>query len=118
DDEELQGEVANACANLPRDQRILVGRVIADQQHRFGLVQLVHRKQGIVGVFAERGQQAGVVGGAVMINVGGAECFARQLLEQIVFFVWGAIGADEADRIAAVLGVNILQPGSSGLCGF
>src|SRR5712672_4396834 len=108
DDEELGAEVADAGANLPSGERILVGRVVADEKNRLGMIKLIHGQQGISSVFAQRGDQAGVVSGAMMIDVVGAEGGAGEALEEIVFFVGGAVRADEAERIRAVLGVNFL----------
>ncbi len=72
------------------------------------MIKLVHREQGIGGVFTQCGDQAGVIHGAVMIDVVGTERGAGEALEEIVLFVRGAIGADEADGISAVLGVKFL----------
>ncbi len=94
--------VANAGANLPGDKRILVGRIIANEQNRFRLVQLLHGEQGIFGVFAERCKEAGVIGGAVVIDVVCAEGDAGEALEEIVFFVRSAVRTDEADGIGAM----------------
>ena len=47
-----------------------------------------------------------------------SERVPRPLLEQEVFFVAGAIRADEADSVAAVLGVNLFQLGRCRLSGF
>src|SRR5712675_1447783 len=96
DDEELGTEVADAGANLPSGERILVGRVVTDEKNRFGMIKLIHGQQGIRCIFTQRGDQAGVVCGAMMIDVVGAKGGSRQPLEEIVFFVGGAIGADEA----------------------
>ena len=52
DDEELGAKVADAGANLPSGERILVGRVVADEKNRFGMVKLIHGQQGISSVFA------------------------------------------------------------------
>src|SRR5260370_3625939 len=101
--------MTNAAANLPGGKGILVRRIVAAQQNGLGVIELIHGEQGIGGKFtkgAERGDQAGVVRGAVVINVVGAKGRARQTLEEIVFLVGGAIGADEANGIGAILGVN------------
>ena len=99
---QLRAVVPDARANLPSDQRILIRGIVADQQHSLGFVQLLHRQRGIGGAIAERGDESGVIRGAVMIDVVGAKRGARQPLEQIIFFVRGAVGADEADGIRAV----------------
>ena len=59
---------------------------------------------------AERGDEAGVIRGAMVIEIVGAERDAREAIQQIIFFVRGAIRADEADRGRAVLLVHLLQP--------
>src|SRR5467141_2192467 len=106
DDEQLGAEMADAGANLPSGERILVGRIVSDQQNGLGVIELLHREQGIGGVFTQYGDQAGLVHGAVMIDVVGTERGAGEALEEIVLFVRGAIGADEAERIGAIFGVN------------
>ena len=45
----------------------------------------------------EGGGEGWVVGGAVVVDVVGAEDGARELLQQVGFFVGGAVGADDAD---------------------
>jgi len=37
------------------------------------MIKLIHGQQGISSVFAQRGDQAGVVGGAMMVDVVGAD---------------------------------------------
>src|SRR5580704_4106765 len=46
--------------------------------------------------------KGGVVSGAVVIDVVGAEHGAREFLQKVVFFVGGAVGADDADGFAAL----------------
>src|SRR5260221_11373074 len=94
--------VASAGANWPGDKRILVVRIIANEQNRLPLVQLLHGEQGIFGVFAERCKEAGVIGGAVVIDVVCAEGDAGEAVEEIVFFVRSAVRTDEADGIGAM----------------
>src|SRR5258707_11495378 len=106
-DEELGAEVADAGANLPSGERILVGRVVADEKNRLGMVKLIHGQQGISSVFAQRGDQAGVVRSPMVIDIVGAERGPGEALEEIVFFVGGAVGADEAERVRAVFGVKL-----------
>src|ERR1700732_2160791 len=112
----------NAGTNLPGSEGIFVGWIVAYEENRLGAIELVHGQQGIGGPFttkgAKRGDQAGVVRSAVMVEVIGAEGGAGETLEEIVFLVGGAIGADETDRVGAILGVNFLQLGGGGLRGF
>src|SRR5260221_2773 len=117
-DGKFQIVVANAGTNLPGGRGILIGGIVADQKNRAGFVKLLHGEQGILGVVTERGDQASVVGGAVVIDVGGAESFARKFLEKIIFFVRSAIRTDEADGVGAIFSVNRFQFCSGGLCGF
>ena len=101
--------MADAGANLPGDQRILLRDVVADQQNRVRVVNIRHGGERILRVRAESGGEAGVVGGAVMIEIVGAESDAREAIQQIVFFVGGVIRADHADGGRAVRGVHLLQ---------
>src|SRR5689334_20118250 len=93
--------MTDAAADLPGHQRILIRKIVADNQHRFGLIQLLHGEKGIGGAIAEGGDKSRVVGGAVMVNVISAESCARQALEQVVFFVRSAVRADEAYQFLA-----------------
>ena len=83
--------MADAAANLPCDQRILVRRIVANYQHSFGLIELFHGEEGIGGAIAESSDEARVVGGAVMIDVVGSERRAGQTLKQVIFFIGSAI---------------------------
>jgi len=58
------------------------------------------------GVFAEGGEQPGVISGAVVVNVVGADGDASEALEEIVLFIRSAIRTDEADRVGAVKFAN------------
>ncbi len=93
--------MADRGTNLPGDQRVLLGRIVADEQDRVRFVQLRHRGAGVAGLRAQRGDQARVIGGAVMIDVVRADGRARDAPQQIIFFVRRAVRADEADRIRA-----------------
>ena len=63
----------------------------------------------IGGALAERGDQTGIIHGAMMIDVVGAKGRASEALEEIIFFVGSAIRTDEADRIGPVGVENLLQ---------
>src|ERR1700720_1359619 len=112
----------NAGTNLPGSEGIFVGWIVAYEENRLGAIKLVHRQQGIGGPFttkgAQRGDQTGVVHSAVMVDVIGAEGGAGEPLEEIVFLVGGAIGADETDRVGAIFGMNFFQLCRGSLCGF
>src|ERR1700757_2954716 len=100
--------MADAGTNLPGDQRILLGGVFANQQNGFRLVELLHGEQRITSVLAERGDQAGVIRGAVVVNVVGAKGGPRQALQQIAFFIRSAVRTDEADAIGSARIVSSL----------
>ena len=42
------------------------------------------------------------VGGAVMVDVVGLQHHARKFRKQVILFVGGAIGADDADRLTTM----------------
>src|SRR2546423_7137808 len=105
---ELGGVMPNTAANLPGGERILIGGIVADEQNGFGLVELLHGEEGIGGAIGERGHQAGVVGGAMVIDVVGSEGGAREPLQQIIFFVGNAIRTDKADRFGPARSVRRL----------
>ena len=73
------------------------GGVAADEQDGRGGGRVA--QTAAVAVMAGEGAgKGGVVGGAVVVDVVGAENRARKLLQQVVLFVGGAVGADDADR--------------------
>ena len=109
DDEKALLVLANSGANLPSDQRILLGGIVANQQHSIRIVDIGHGRQLFVGVWPECGGESGVIRGAVMINVVGAQSGASKAVQQIVLFVGGAIGADHAEGIRAALVAHLFQ---------
>ena len=117
DQEKFRAKVPDARANLPANQRILIRWIVADDEYGLRFVKLLHRQRSFAGLFAKRGHEAGVIRRAVMINVIAAKSSARQALQQIIFFVRGAIGADKADRFAAIRGMQLIQLRGSGLRG-
>ena len=56
------------------------------------------------GFAGQRRGESREVGGAMMVNVVGAQHQARELLQQVVLFVAGAVRADDADGGRAVAG--------------
>ena len=88
---------ANVAANLPGQQRMLLGRIVADQQDRRRVEHVAHRGRG-VWLAGQRRSESREVGGAMMVDVVGAQHQARELLQQVILFVAGAVGADHADR--------------------
>ena len=55
----------------------------------------------------ERAGEGGVVGCALVVNVVGDENRARELLQQVILFVGGAVGTDDADGAAAARVANL-----------
>ena len=108
----------DSAANLPAHERILVRRVVPNQQHRLRLIQLLHRQQGIAGAIAQRRYQACVIRRAVMVDVVRSKRRARQPLQQVILFVRCPVRTDEPDRVLAVGVVNRLQLARCGLRGF
>jgi len=77
----------------------LPGRVVADEQDRVGFIELSHRSAGRGGFFAQRCNQARVIGGAVMADIIRADRRARDAPQHVIFFVGGAVRTDESDRV-------------------
>src|ERR1700722_20195611 len=80
---------------------MLFGGIIAEDQdgrsgHGFA------QGSGAVLMAGDGAGKGGVVSGAVVIDVVGAEHGAREFLQKVVFFVSGAVGADDADGFAAL----------------
>src|SRR5205807_2469393 len=50
------------------------------------------------------------IGSAAMVNIVGAKDSAREFLQQVIFFVGGAVGADDADGPATLAVTNLLEP--------
>ncbi len=85
--------VAEVGAQVPGQEGMLLGGIIAQHQdgrrgHGFA------QRSGAVLVAGDGAGEGGVVGGAVMIDVVGPEHRAGELLQEVVFFVGGAVGAD------------------------
>src|ERR1019366_8122017 len=95
---------------LPWDQRILLGRIVADEQNRVRFIELRHGRARCRCLLAQRGDQAGVIGGAVMVQVVRADGCARDAPQQVIFLVGCAAGTDESDRIRAGRLVYLSEP--------
>ena len=54
---------------------------------------------GLSVMAGEGAGKGGVVRGALVVDVVGAENGAREFLQQVVLFVGGAVGADDADGV-------------------
>src|SRR5262245_25791050 len=89
--------MADAAANLPGYERILIREGVDDDEDGFGMIELVHGEQGIGGAITKRGDKSCVVRGAVVVDVVGPKCGAREALEQVILFIGSAIRTDEAD---------------------
>ncbi len=98
--------MAHGGANLPGHQRILFAGIVAHQQEGRRRGQIAHASQRSApgGTARASSSHAGVIGGAVMIDVVGADGRASDASEQIVLFVGGAVRADDADGLGAALG--------------
>ena len=61
------------------------------------------------GLSRQRRGESREVGGAVMVDVVGLQHHARELLQQVILFVGGAVRADDADRLPAMLLASFLE---------
>ena len=98
----------NIIPNLPRQQRMLLGRIIPDQQNRRRVKYIAHAGGGFRFSRKRRGKSR-EVGRPVMVDVVGLQNHARELLQQIILFVSRAVGAHDANGRAAVLIANFLE---------
>ena len=73
DDVEARLVMAHAGANLPGDQRILLRDVVADQQNSGRVVNVRHGGERSLGVRAESRGKPGVVRGAMVVEIVGAQ---------------------------------------------
>jgi hypothetical protein len=102
--------MAEAGAYLPRDQRILVAHIVANEENRLRIVEVGHRRGRIGRLRSKGGSQAGVIRGAVVIDVVGSQAGAREAIQQIIFFIGRVIRADHPNRLSPILIVHLLQP--------
>src|SRR5271165_743929 len=94
---------ANVGADLPRQQRMLVCGIIADQQDGGRVVYVAHGR-GHIAFSSQRGSESREVGSAMMVDVIGSQHQARELLQQVVLFVAGAVGSDDPDGTRTTVG--------------
>src|SRR5450631_2025733 len=92
---------------------MLFGGIIAEDQDGRGGHGFA-QGSGAILMAGDGASKGGVVGGAVVVDVVGAEHGAGEFLQEIVFFVGGAVGADDADGFAA-LGVAYLAQLAAGV---
>ena len=96
---------ANVVANLPGQQRMLLRRIVADQQDRGRVIDIAHAGSR-AGFAGERRGESRKIGRTVVVDVVGLQHHARELLQQIALFIGGSRRADHADRLTAVLIAN------------
>ena len=89
---------------------MLFGGIAADEQDAPARGD-VAQAGGFARMAGEGAGKGRVVGGALVVDVVGAEHRARELLQQVVLFVGGAVGADDADGRAALAVANFFQLG-------
>ena len=85
---------ADIRADVPCRERRLLGGIAADQQQCRGLHDITLRGEaGLAGLRCalERGGEGDKVGGPMVVDVIGAKHGASELLQQVVFFVRGAV---------------------------
>src|SRR5438270_7774307 len=99
---------AEIGAQIPCKQRMLFGGIVADQQdggRGHGLAQ--SRSDVLLAGYSLR--ECRIVRGTVMVDIVRAQYGTRELLQQIILFVRGAVRADHADRIAALSVANLFE---------
>ena len=87
---------------------MLLRGIAADEKNGAGRSDVAQAR----GLSATSGESAGkgcVIGAALVVDVVGLEHRARELLQQVILFVGGAVGADDADGRAAARVANLLQ---------
>src|SRR6266567_5786149 len=102
---------ANVSAQVPGQQRMLVGGIAANEQGGRGCRCIA--KTGDYSLMTGYGAGEGrVVRGALVVDVVGLKHGARELLEEIIFFVGGAVGAENADCLSALAIANGFELGA------
>ena len=107
-DVEARAIEAHVGAQQPGEERMLVGGIAADEQNGAGGGD-VAQAGGFAWVPGEGAGEGCVVGGALVVDIVGVENGAREFLQQVIFFVGGAVGADDADGCAAARVANLLE---------
>ena len=86
-------------AQIPGQQRMLIGRIAADKQDGRCLC-CIAKAGGPASVSRQRAGKSCVIGCALVIDAVGLENGAGELLQEIVLLVGGVVRADDADRCA------------------
>src|SRR5580658_4943697 len=103
--------------NLPRQQRMLLGRVVADQQNRRRIEYVPHTGRGFP-LSRKSRYQGREVRSAMVVDVVSTKNHASELLQQVVFFVCRAVRAENPDRVSSRLIADFLEPPSDQFEGF
>src|SRR5579862_2582891 len=96
---------ADIIANLPRQQRMLLGRIVADQQNRRRCINVGHAGSRIR-LAAKSHSEGREVGGAVMVDIVRLQHRAREFREQVRFFFGRTRRSDHANCLAAIFVAN------------
>ena len=81
---------------------MLFSGIVSDQQNCRRIEHVAHAGGGSRLVLQGRGKSR-EVGGAVMVDIVGLQHHAREFLQQVVFFVGGAVRANDPDRLPAIV---------------
>src|SRR6267378_3756042 len=92
----------DVVANLVGEQRMLVGRIVADQQNGRCVEHFAHRG-GDPWLAVQSARECSVIRSTVMVHVVRLEDHTGKLREQIILFVHSTVGSDHADRGTTVL---------------
>jgi hypothetical protein len=105
--------VADVGADVPGGERCLVGGVAPDEEDGGGVLDAVLRGEAGFACGGQRALESGgqrdEVGRAVVVDVVGADDGAGELLEEVVFLVGGAVGADDADAVGAAVLAEVAE---------
>src|SRR5581483_2636125 len=103
--------------NLPCQQRVLVCRVVPNEQESGCAVHVAHGC-GRVPFSAKRRSKSREVRRAMVVDIVGLQHRARKLLQEIVLFVGGPIGANDSDALTTFYIPDFSKPLSDELEGF
>ncbi len=95
----------HVVANLPGQQRMLLGGIVANQQNGRRGEDICHAGCS-VGLAAKRSRQGSEVRGAVVVHIVRLQDHAGELGEQVSFFIRDARRSDDTDRLTAFLVAN------------